>query len=159
MAKGAVSTVFICICFFIIILANALMLYGYTNYPNAQESFVDYVINGGGNFRNEGFSNYNLSGASAGDTYKGIGAYDNIRKLPEDKASAWRATKPNEPMAGPEFKGPSPDNLFIFKNNQCKPECCGASYSCGGGCVCTTPEQRQYLASRGGNRTLPDDGI
>jgi hypothetical protein len=49
-----------------------------------------------------------------------------------------------------------PDNLFIFKNNQCKPECCGASFSCGGGCVCTTPSQRDFINSRGGNRTVEE---
>ena len=135
------------------------MLYGYTNYPSDKESFINYVVNGGHLSTSEGFSNYNLGGAGAGDTYQSIGIYDNVRKVPANGVSAWRDTAPNEPMAGPEFKGPGPDNLFMFKNNQCKPECCGASYSCGGGCVCTTPEQRQMLASRGGNRTLPDDGI
>jgi dTDP-4-amino-4,6-dideoxygalactose transaminase len=50
-----------------------------------------------------------------------------------------------------------PDNLFMFKNNQCKPECCGASFSCGSGCVCTTAKQRDFIASRGGNRTGPTD--
>jgi len=47
----------------------------------------------------------------------------------------------------------------MFKNNQCKPECCGASFSCDGGCVCTTPEQRDLINQRGGNRTQPDDGF
>ena len=115
-------------------------------------------MEGKANFTKEGFSNYNLGGAGSGDNYKPIGVYDNVRKVPAG-GSAWRETAPNEPMAGPEFKGPSPDNLFMFKNNQCKPECCGASFSCGGGCVCTTPAQRQMLASRGGNRTAPEDGI
>jgi hypothetical protein len=159
MAKGSHPTFFLVMCLAIIILANMLMLYGYTNYPTAQEAFIDHVVNGNVKIRNEGFSNYNLGGASTGDNYKPMGAYDNIRKLPADNTSVWRDTKPNEPMAGPEFKGPSPDNLFIFKNNQCKPECCGSSYSCGGGCVCTTPEQRHFIASRGGNRNLPDDGL
>jgi hypothetical protein len=140
------------------------MLYGYTNYPDDKEAFIDYVVNGGAQFahetRSEGFTNYALSGAGAGDNYEGIGAYDNVRKFPANPSvSVCRDTKPNEPMAGPEFTGPSPDNLFMFKNNQCKPECCGASFSCSGGCVCTTPAQRQMIASRGGNRTQPEDGI
>lgn len=161
MAKDSTSNTFIFVCFLILIFANALMLYGYTNYPTAQEAFINYVMSGTPNFgkTKEGFSNYNLSGASTGNNYKSIGTYDNVRKLPADSVSVWRDTKPNEPMAGPEFKGPSPDNLFMFKNNQCKPECCGSSFSCGGGCVCTTPEQRQMINSRGGNRTSPDDGI
>lgn len=146
-------------CFVLLIATNVLMLYNYTNYSTS-EAFINYVVNGGGNFaKQEGFANYQLGGAASGDNYTGIGAYDNVRKVPANGVSAWRETAPNEPMAGPEFTGPSPDNLFIFKNNQCKPECCGSSYSCGGGCVCTTPAQRQMIASRGGNRTAPEDGI
>lgn len=161
--RPALSTVFLVTCLALLAVANALMLYGYTNYPTDQEGFINYVMNGGftgvSGGSNEGFANYALGGAAAGNAYTPIGVYDNVRKTPANGVSAWRDTKPNEPMAGPEFKGPGPDNLFIFKNNQCKPECCGSSFSCGGGCVCTTPEQRQMIAGRGGNRTLPDDGV
>ena len=158
---------FLITCLTLLAVANALMLYGYTNYPSDQEGFVNYIMNGGGSgvftpvsqFKGEGFANYELSGAGNADNYQSIGAYDNIKKVPANGASAWRDTAPNEPLAGPEFTGPSPDNLFIFKNNQCKPECCGASFSCSGGCVCTTPAQRQMIAARGGNRTSPEDGI
>lgn len=161
------STMFLVVCLVLLALANALMIYGYTNYPSEQEGFINYVLNGGGDFsregfagkRSEGFANYNLGGAGAGSNYQAMGEYDNVLKNPGNGVSAWRATAPNEPMAGPEFTGPAPDNLFIFKNNQCKPECCGASFSCSGGCVCTTPAQRDMINSRGGNRTAPEDGI
>jgi hypothetical protein len=107
----------------------------------------------------EGFSTYNLaSGAGAGEQYMPMGAFDNVRLSTGNKVSSWRYTAPDEPLLGPEFK-PGPDSLFIFKNNQCKPECCGASLSCDGGCVCTTPQQRDYINQRGGNRTHPDDGV
>lgn len=156
---GPPSLYFLATCVILLVLANALMLYDYTNY-SSNEAFINYVVTSGGNFeKQEGFANYSLGGAASGVDYKPIGIYDNILKLPANGISAWRDTLPNEPMAGPEFTGPSPDNLFMFKNNQCKPECCGASFSCGGGCVCTTPAQRQMLASRGGNRTKPEDGI
>ena len=90
----------------------------------------------------EGFANYFLENAGgAGKGYQAIGAFDNVKLNPGNGVSSWRYT--------------APDDLFIFKNNQCKPECCGASFSCGGGCVCTTPQQRQYIAGRGGNRTEP----
>ena len=106
----------------------------------------------------EGFSTYTLAnGGGAGDSYQAMGAFDGIR-LKTGNSSNWRYTSPNEPLNGPEFK-PGDDNLFIFKNNQCKPECCGASFSCDGGCVCTTPQQRDYINKRGGNRTLPDDAV
>jgi hypothetical protein len=108
--------------------------------------------------KKEGFATYALAnGGGAGDSYEAIGAFDGVR-LKTGNSSSWRFTSPNEPLRGPEFK-PGADNLFIFKNNQCKPECCGASFSCSGGCVCTTPQQRDYINQRGGNRTLPDDSV
>ena len=105
----------------------------------------------------EAFQSYNPGEAGgAGKAYQPIGAFDNVALPTGNNVSQWRYTAPNEPLMGPAFE-PGPDSLFMFKNNQCKPECCGASFSCGGGCVCTTPQQRQYIASRGGNRTQPED--
>ena len=107
--------------------------------------------------KKEGFSSYFLENAGgAKETYSPMGAYDGVKLSTGNKVSGWRSTAPNEPLLGAEFQ-PGPDSLFMFKNNQCKPECCGASFSCGGGCVCTTPQQRQYIAGRGGNRTSPED--
>ena len=133
-------SVFVLVSIFLLFLANAFMIAGYTNYP-----IVD-----------EGFANYLLGGAPSGDGYMPIGAYDNVVKRPAHGMSNWRDTAPNEPLLGPEVEI-GPDNLFLFKNNQCKPECCGASFSCGSGCVCTTAKQRDFIASRGGNRTAPTD--
>lgn len=152
------STIFLITCVSLLILANALMISNLTNYAYDKEGFYNYMTSGRMKL-DEKFENYKLSGAGNGSSYRPIGLYDNVVKIPEDGVSAWRDTAPNEALAGPEFTGPSPDNLFMFKNNQCKPECCGASFSCSGGCVCSTPAQRQMVASRGGNRTLPDDGI
>jgi hypothetical protein len=120
-----------------------------------------YGANGGyGRPTSEGFANYFLENAGgAKDSYKSMGAFDGVKLDPGNGVSAWRNTAPNEPLVnGAKEFAPGPDNLFMFKNNQCKPECCGSSFSCGGGCVCTTPQQRQFIASRGGNRTAPDDG-
>lgn len=152
------STVFLFVSIALIVLANVLMLMGMTNYANDKEGFFNYVM-GGGLENTEGFVSYQLTGAGSGSTYEPIGAYDNILKVPSNGVSAWRDTAPNEPLAGPEFKGPGPDKLFMFASNQCKPSCCGSSFSCSGGCVCTTPAQRQMIAGRGGNRTMPEDGI
>lgn len=50
-----------------------------------------------------------------------------------------------------------PSSMLLFENNKSSPECCKASsYSSNGGCVCTTPEQLQFLNQRGGNRTVED---
>ena len=121
----------------LLLVANYLMLGGYTNYG-------------------EGFADYILGSAPSGDGYKAIGAYDNVVKKPANGLSNWRGPPPNEPLLGPE---PDLDNneLFMFANNQCKPECCGASFSCSGGCVCTTAQQRQFINTRGNNRNQPDD--
>lgn len=107
----------------------------------------------------EGFSSYALENSGgAKDGYQPMGQYDGVKLSTGNSVSEWRYTAPNEPLTGAEFV-PGDNDLFMFKNNQCKPECCGASFSCGGGCVCTTPQQRQYIAGRGGNRTEPEDGL
>jgi hypothetical protein len=131
--------VFVLVMLLLLLLANFLMLSGFTNYPS-DEGFVDYILNA----------------SPTGDNYEAIGTYDNVVKVPEHGMSQWRGPAPNEPTLGPEIT-PGPDNLFLFKNNQCKPECCPSSYSCGSGCVCTTSKQRDFIASRGGNRTAPTD--
>ena len=105
----------------------------------------------------EGFSSFYLENAGgAKEQYAPVGAFDGVKLSTGNSVSGWRYTAPNESLMGAEFQ-PGADSLFMFKNNQCKPECCGASFSCGGGCVCTTPQQRQYIAGRGGNRTEPED--
>jgi len=122
------------------------MIYGYTNYPES--------------FKNEGFTNYILGGAPSGSGYQPIGIYDNVVKTGAivSQADPWRTTSPNEALLGNETNLDDGE-LFMLKNNQCKPECCGASFSCDGGCVCTTPDQRDLINQRGGNRTQPDDGF
>jgi hypothetical protein len=109
----------------------------------------------------DGFMNYFLENAAASglgkSKYEPIGPFDEVRVTPNNGVSAWRATAPNEPLLGPDFE-PGLDSLFMFKNNQVKPECCGSSYSSDMGCVCTTPQQRNYINMRGGNRTV-DDGV
>jgi len=127
-----------------------------TEKPVNKES-MDEMMGGEEMNVKEGFASYFLENAAGSNkTYKAIGAYDGVQLPTGNNVSTWRYTAPNEKLLGDEFV-PGPDSLFMFKNNQCKPECCGASFSCGGGCVCTTPQQRQYLAGRAGNRTAPED--
>lgn len=106
----------------------------------------------------EGFASYYLENAAATKDYSKVGPFDGVKLTCPDGVSSWKCNTPNEPLLGPAFQ-PGPDNLFMFKNNQCKPECCPSSFACDGGCVCTTPEQRQVIASRGGNRTTPEDSL
>ena len=124
---------------FLLILANLLALWGFQ-----------------GKITREGFTSHFLETA-ADVNEKPIGPFDNVRLNTDNGVSQWRYNHPNEPVSGnyPPFKLDS-DNLFMFKDNQCKPECCGASYACDGGCVCTTPDQRNFINTRGGNRTMED---
>ena len=54
-----------------------------------------------------------------------------------------------------DYSAPSVDgknNLnskFVFKYNKCSPDCCPSTYTCDKGCVCTTPEQIDYINSGG----------
>lgn len=149
----------------LILLANLIMVY-YTPYGlSPMEGYQNATVTPPATppmpeapaRMTEGFNSYYLENAGgAKETYSPVGAFDGVKLSTGNSVSGWRYTAPNEPLMGAEFK-PGADSLFMFKNNQCKPECCGASFSCGGGCVCTTPQQRQYIAARGGNRTEPED--
>ena len=44
-------------------------------------------------------------------------------------------------------------HMFMFARNKCNIGCCPSTYSCSGGCVCTTNKQRKFVNSRGGNKT------
>ena len=127
----------------LLLVANLLMVY--SNRGGSSEGFASYYLEN--------------AGSSGLGPYKSnpIGAFDDIRVTPNNGVSIWRGTDPNEPLLGPEFT-PGPDSLFIFKNNQAKPECCSASYSSDTGCVCTSPQQRNFINMRGGNRTV-EDGV
>ena len=106
----------------------------------------------------EGFTSYFLENSKAAKGDNKMGPFDGVALTCPDGVSKWKCNTPNEPLNGPEFK-PDENELFMFKNNQCKPECCPSSYTCNGGCVCSSPDQRQLIASRGGNRTAPEDSL
>jgi hypothetical protein len=131
---------------------SGVMVQGFQN--------MNVAENQGSKYRKEmreGFStNYAEVSAGAKDQYQAMGAFDGITLPTGNNVSSWRYTSPDEPLLGAPFQV-GDNELFIFKNNQCKPECCGSSFSCSGGCVCTTPDQRDYINGRGGNRTAPAD--
>ena len=125
----------------LILVANLVMVYSSLS-PSSMEGFTTYFLENAG---------------GAGKEYKPIGSFDDVRVSTENTVSTWRYTDPDEPLLGPEFK-PGPDSLFIFRDNQAKPGCCSASYSSDMGCICTTPQQRNFINMRGGNRTM-EDGV
>ena len=135
------KTAFLITGLLIILVANLVMVYSSLS-PSSMEGFTTYFLS---------------NGAGVGKEYKPIGSFDEVRVSTENTVSTWRYTDPDEPLLGPEFK-PGPDRLFIFRDNQAKPGCCSASYSSDMGCVCTTPQQRNFINMRGGNRTM-EDGV
>ena len=103
-----------------------------SNPTGVREPFMDYLTNG---FATEPIGSYDGMDMAAG--------------LPKD-AQGYRARMPNVPH-------PKGTDMLPFVNNVCKPECCGSTMSCdGGGCVCTTPEDRDLINTRGGNRRHED---
>ena len=139
-----------------LIVANILMIaVDSPAFKPTAEGFATYMNN---LVMPETFANYDSDPAGAKDAYVPMGKFDGLTKKTGNPISNWRFTSPNEPLMAPQEEL-GPDNMFIFKNNQCKPSCCGASYSCSGGCVCTTPAQRDYINTRGGNRTHPETGV
>lgn len=127
----------------LLLIANLMMVY--SHHSGSSEGFMGYFLENAG-----------ASGMGSAK-FEPIGAFDNVHVTPKDPVSSWRGTMPNVPLLGPEFQ-PGPDSLFVFKNNDVKPECCDSSYSSDMGCVCTTPQQRNYINMRGGNRTV-EDGV
>ena len=151
----------------LLFLANIAMLMGLTNWPQrVREGFASSVMASSkpksGSAPQEHFMNYLVPNSF---TTESIGPYDNLNlaaNLPP-ASQGFKKNTPNEPLAGPPITLDN-DHLLIFTNNQCKPECCGSTMSCnGGGCVCTTPEQRDFINLRGGNRgrmgARSDDGF
>ena len=149
----------------LLIIANVLMMsFASPVFTATGEGFVSHMAKketagfASQMAKKEGFRNYSGSPAGAKSSYVPMGQFDGVKLETGNGVSEWRYTSPNEPLRGPEVEL-GPDSLFMFKNNQCKPECCDSSYSCDGGCVCTTPDQRELINTRGGNRTRPESGV
>ena len=67
--------------------------------------------------------------------------------IPQDSKSFDSKPTPNPKVSVP------PEELHFFANNEFTADCCPSSYSSSTGCACMTPEQLNYLNTRGGNRT------
>jgi hypothetical protein len=163
----------------ILFLANICMLLGFTNWPQrTREGFAAAFASGAKKSGAEGMDNYGSNtslkfGSNSHHEYftdmlvkapgtnfatDAIGSYDGVNLaagLPP-AAQGFRANHPNVPLNGPPVVIDD-EHLFLFTNNQCKPECCDSTLACDGGCVCTTPEQRTLINTRGGNRVKGSD--
>jgi len=57
-----------------------------------------------------------------------------------------QATLKGPPVDG--VKG-SPEKMFMWANNITSPQCCPSTFSTSTGCLCTTKNQRDFIAARG----------
>jgi len=125
-----------------------------SNPTTVHESFVAHKMGSGAKPVKEDFMNYMENGFAT----EPIGSYDGINMAANLPAGSqgFRARLPNEPHVFGKF-GRKASSMLPFEENQCKPECCPSTMSCdGGGCVCTTPEDRDLINTRGGNRRHED---
>ena len=93
---------------------------------------------------------------------------DNTALIPNDALFSYLSSqgplKPvfsdNSALMGPPVDGVdgSAKKMFMFANNRTSPNCCPGTYSTSTGCVCTTENQRNFIASRGnqGSTKLQD---
>ncbi len=65
-----------------------------------------------------------------------------------DNASSKYSQNKGTPVPLPEGQ------LYMFADNEFKPECCPSTYSSSSGCACISEEQVNYINERGGNRTM-----
>ena len=119
---------------------------------------IDNVKIGVKEVRKVGRENFKTLGAPV--NYKmGQGVYGSweTRKQQQGPDVPWRAQQMDT------YKGthvPLPEGqLFLFADNQFKPECCGSSVSSSTGCACITRSQMDYVNQRGGNRTACGGGV
>jgi hypothetical protein len=74
-------------------------------------------------------------------------------------------TKPmftdNSALYGPSIDGhPDSDKkMFMLANNRTSPACCPSTFSTSTGCVCTTKNQRDFIAARGSGLTNKSEGL
>ena len=142
--------------FLIIIFVLIAALYFYNCYIKKQRDV------------SESFSNQQTC-----PVYNPIGPYDGIT-LPPSSGNVYglmQPTRQNATVLGYQvpLQQPNPNDevgysesyptvdgtpntqkdLFMFAHNMSHPDCCPSTYSTSTGCVCTTPEQRNWISMRG----------
>ena len=104
-----------------------------------------------------GFTNNTFENFVAGvnDYVETGGCYGNViheqtpstHKLVKKTSAVYGHTLPDKEYTdAPLAEDEKP--LFMFGKNKCSPECCPSTYTCSGGCVCTTEEQRKQIHGR-----------
>ena len=94
---------------------------------------------------------------------------DNTALIPNDALFSYLSSqgplKPvftdNSALFGPPIDGQdgSAKKMFMFANNRTSPNCCPGTFSTSTGCVCTTENQRDFIASRGHQGSIKLENI
>ena len=82
----------------------------------------------------------------------GIGPYDGVST---SGIGGWAATEPHSaaPVGASPLPSQAEDNKLMFLvGNKVDESCCPAAFNTDTGCVCLTEENRNFMASRAGNR-------
>lgn len=83
----------------------------------------------------------------------GIGPYDQVNI--GGGVSGWASTEPTADLKGaaPLPAAAAKDNELMFLvDNKVNSDCCPSAFTTDTGCVCLSDEQKNLMASRGGNR-------
>ena len=80
----------------------------------------------------------------------GIGPYDGVSIA---GAAGFMATEPTSAGGvSPVSASSDPNKLMYLVGNQVDTSCCPSSFNTDTGCLCLTSDQRDFMASRGGNK-------
>ena len=151
-------------CLSICFLKKRNVVEGNSHYKKCGENYINYK---------EGFENppkivkqmpdmmgpYDGLCLQTGNNQYWMKSPDETSLVPNDALftylSSQGPTKPvftdNSSLNGPSVDGhPDSDKkMFMFANNRTSPNCCPSTFSTSTGCVCTTKNQRDFIASRG----------
>ena len=94
---------------------------------------------------------------------------DETTLLPNDKLYTYLSSQgpikmrlsDQSALTGPPIDGVkgSDEKMFMLANNVTSPLCCPSTFSTSTGCLCTTKNQRDYIASRGRLSKSPQNDI
>jgi hypothetical protein len=80
----------------------------------------------------------------------GIGPYDQVSIA---GAAGWMSTEPTYSGGAAPVAQPDDSNkLMYLVGNKTDTDCCPSSFNTDTGCVCLTNSQKDFMASRGGNK-------
>jgi hypothetical protein len=82
----------------------------------------------------------------------GMGPYDQVSLA--GGVSGWSHTEDSAPIGASTLpsQADSTNEIMFLVDNKVDSECCPSAFTTDTGCVCLTEENRQLMASRGGNR-------